>query len=57
VTSICRYGRIGSRSRRRIAADPGLIERYNALKRAYEGGSYDEYQAAKRDFFYANFRL
>jgi len=30
---------------------------YNALKRAYEGGSYDEYQAAKRDFFYANFRL
>ncbi|CAN5790759.1 hypothetical protein BH20ACT14_BH20ACT14_06530 [soil metagenome] len=57
MTSICRYGRIGSRSRRRIAADPGLIEHYNALKRAYEGGSYDEYQAAKRDFFYANFRL
>ncbi|MBA3376328.1 MAG: GrpB family protein [Actinobacteria bacterium] len=40
-----------------MAADPGLIERYNAFKRAYEGGSYDEYQAAKRDFFYANFRL
>ena len=42
---------------RQIAADPELIERYNALKRAYEGGSYDEYQAAKREFFYANFRL
>jgi len=41
----------------RIAADPGLIERYNALKQAYEDGSYDEYDAAKRDFFYANFLL
>ena len=41
----------------RIAADPGLIERYNALKQAYEGGSYDEYDAAKRDLFYANSRL
>ncbi|MDQ3670968.1 MAG: GrpB family protein [Actinomycetota bacterium] len=42
---------------RHIAAEPDLIERYNALKRAYEGGSYDEYQAAKREFFYDNFRL
>lgn len=42
---------------RQIAADPDLVERYNDLKRAYEGGSYGEYQAAKRDFFYANFRL
>jgi GrpB-like predicted nucleotidyltransferase (UPF0157 family) len=42
---------------RRIAADPGLIEKYNALKRAHEGGSADEYNAAKRDFFYGNFRL
>jgi GrpB-like predicted nucleotidyltransferase (UPF0157 family) len=42
---------------RQIAADPDLIERYNALKRAYEGGSYHEYLAAKREFFHANFRL
>ncbi len=42
---------------RQIAADPGLIERYNDLKSAHEGGSYGEYQAAKRDFFYANFQL
>jgi GrpB-like predicted nucleotidyltransferase (UPF0157 family) len=41
----------------RIAGDPDLIERYNELKRAHEGGSVDEYQAAKRDFFRANFRL
>ena len=34
-----------------------LIEEYNALKRAHEGGSPDEYNAAKRDFFYRNFRL
>ena len=42
---------------RRIAADPTLIERYNALKRAQEGGSLEDYQAAKREFFYGNFRL
>ena len=42
---------------RRIAADPGLIEQYNALKRAHEGGSVDRYQAAKREFFYEHFRL
>jgi len=42
---------------RRIAADPELIERYNALKRAHDGGSVDEYQAAKREFFYGTFRL
>lgn len=41
----------------RIAADQELIERYNALKRAHEDGSADEYNAAKRDFFYENFRL
>jgi GrpB-like predicted nucleotidyltransferase (UPF0157 family) len=41
----------------RIAADPCLIERYNALKRAHEGGSSEEYDAAKRAFFYENFRL
>lgn len=41
----------------RIAADPELIKRYNALKRAHEGSSQDDYNAAKRDFFYDNFRL
>jgi GrpB-like predicted nucleotidyltransferase (UPF0157 family) len=40
-----------------IAADPRLIEEYNALKRAYEGGSPDDYNAAKRHFFHSNFRL
>ncbi len=40
-----------------IAADPELIERYNAVKRAHEGGSADDYNAAKRDFFYENFCL
>lgn len=41
----------------RIAESPELIERYNALKRAYEDGSYDEYLAAKRDFFRDHFSL
>jgi GrpB-like predicted nucleotidyltransferase (UPF0157 family) len=41
----------------RIAADPKLTKRYNALKRAHEGGSQDDYNAAKRDFFHDNFRL
>lgn len=41
----------------RIAADPELIDEYNALKRAHEGGSPDDYNAAKRAFFYENFRL
>jgi hypothetical protein len=41
----------------RIAEDPELIEGYNELKRAHEGGSVDDYQAAKREFFRANFRL
>jgi len=41
----------------RIAADPKLIKRYNALKRGHEGGSQDDYNAAKRDFFHDNFRL
>lgn len=40
-----------------IAADPDLLEHYNALKRGHEGGSVADYQAAKRDFFYQNFRL
>ena len=40
---------------RRIAADPALIERYNALKRSQEGRSLEDYQAAKREFFYGNF--
>ena len=42
---------------RRLAADPGLLEEYNALKLAHEGGSADEYNAAKRYFFHGNFRL
>ena len=41
----------------RLAADRELIESYNAMKRAHEGGSTDEYEAAKRDFFRENFRL
>jgi GrpB-like predicted nucleotidyltransferase (UPF0157 family) len=40
-----------------IAENPQLIEEYNALKRAHEGGSAAEYNAAKREFFYSNFRL
>jgi GrpB-like predicted nucleotidyltransferase (UPF0157 family) len=40
-----------------IADDPELIEQYNTLKRAYEGRSLDEYQAAKREFFYSHFDL
>ena len=39
----------------RIAADLSLIERYNDLKRQNEGGSQDDYDAAKRTFFYENF--
>ena len=39
-----------------IAANPNLIERYNTLKRAHRGGSPEEYQTAKRAFFYDNFR-
>ena len=35
-----------------IAADPVLRERYNAVKREHEGGSVDDYLAAKRAFFY-----
>jgi GrpB-like predicted nucleotidyltransferase (UPF0157 family) len=35
----------------RIVADHDLTEGYNALKRKHEGGSIDEYKAAKRDFF------
>ena len=40
-----------------IAASPQLIEQYNAMKRAHEGGSVDDYNAAKRAFFYENFQL
>jgi hypothetical protein len=39
----------------RIAADRSLIAEYNALKRAHEGGSLEDYNAAKRAFFYDNF--
>jgi len=35
----------------RIAADPMLIDEYNALKRVHEGGSEAAYNAAKRAFF------
>jgi GrpB-like predicted nucleotidyltransferase (UPF0157 family) len=39
----------------RIAADPGLVARYNDLKRLYEGASTSEYDAAKRTFFRESF--
>jgi GrpB-like predicted nucleotidyltransferase (UPF0157 family) len=39
----------------RIAADPSLVERYNELKRQFEGASRGDYDAAKRAFFYDNF--
>ena len=39
----------------RLAADPELVERYNALKRAHEGGSVGDYEVAKRDFFRETF--
>jgi GrpB-like predicted nucleotidyltransferase (UPF0157 family) len=42
---------------RRLAAEPELLARYNALKREHEGASLEEYQAAKREFFRDNFRL
>jgi hypothetical protein len=42
---------------RRIAQDPDLVERYNTLKRAYEGRSIAEYEAAKREFFHGNFNF
>ena len=42
---------------RRIARDPDLVERYNELKRAYEGRPTEEYDAGKREFFFGNFRL
>lgn len=41
----------------RLAADPDLREQYNQLKHAHQGGSSDDYNAAKRGFFYGNFRL
>jgi GrpB-like predicted nucleotidyltransferase (UPF0157 family) len=41
----------------RIAASKELVERYNAMKRAHEGGSPDDYNAAKRAFFYDSFSL
>jgi GrpB-like predicted nucleotidyltransferase (UPF0157 family) len=40
----------------RMAASPQLIQEYNALKRAHEGASVDEYERAKRAFFRDNFR-
>jgi GrpB-like predicted nucleotidyltransferase (UPF0157 family) len=39
----------------RIASDPKLIDEYNALKRAHEGGSEAAYNAAKRAFFSTHF--
>lgn len=39
----------------RIATATELIERYNALKRKYEKTSLDEYNVAKRAFFYESF--
>lgn len=39
----------------RIAADPKLIEDYNALKRSHEGVSEAAYDAAKREFFFTRF--
>jgi hypothetical protein len=44
------------RAWRLIASDAALRERYNALKRAHEGGSIDDYNVAKRAFFYESFR-
>lgn len=41
----------------RIMADQDLAERYNDLKRKHEGGSIDDYKAAKRDFFHEIVRL
>lgn len=42
---------------RRIAQDSELIEKYNALKRDCNGRPVAEYEAAKRAFFYDNFRM
>jgi hypothetical protein len=39
----------------RIGADPRLIERYNELKREFEGAPPGDYDAAKRAFFSENF--
>jgi GrpB-like predicted nucleotidyltransferase (UPF0157 family) len=41
----------------RMAADRKLVERYNAMKRAHERGSLEDYLAAKRAFFYHNYPL
>jgi GrpB-like predicted nucleotidyltransferase (UPF0157 family) len=41
----------------RIAADPQLIDEYNALKRACERESPDAYSKAKRAFFRKHFHL
>ncbi len=35
----------------RLAADPEVLERYNAMKRAHQGGEERDYLAAKRAFF------
>ncbi len=42
---------------RQIAADPDLMDQYNAVKRAHDRGSIDEYLAAKRTFFHDNFAV
>ncbi len=41
----------------RLATEPELLARYNALKREHEEASLEEYEAAKREFFCDNFRL
>lgn len=39
-----------------LRADPVLVERYNALKRAHDGGPMDVYRAAKGEFIEAALR-
>jgi hypothetical protein len=41
----------------RIAADGVLVQQYNAMKLEFVSRSIGEYNAAKREFFYSNFRL
>ncbi len=43
-----------SRQRDLLKASPDLLERYNALKRSYEGKQRSEYRKAKKEFFGPN---
>jgi hypothetical protein len=36
---------------RRLATEPDLLQQYNAMKRAHDGGNEADYLAAKRAFF------